>query len=428
MRLKPVLGPVQLTFYAVGVIVGAGIYSVIGGAAGIAHEGLWLSFVIGALVALLTGLSYAEMTTSFPVAGAEYIYIRRATPRADWAAFGVGMIIIFGGSATAATVAIAFGGYLKVFADIPIAVSAFALLAVCTAVNVWGISESSWANILFTLIEVGGLVLVVAAGFTQPEYAAPLFEPPQPGMMAAAAILFFVYLGFEELANVVEEARDPARDIPRAIFWGLGITTILYVFVSLAILSLASPEELAASEAPLAMALQKFWPRAGIVLSAIALFATANTVLISLIATSRLAFSMGRDGEIPEIFANLLPGKRTPWIAAILSLALAAILLPIGKLTVLAGLSSFSALLAFLAVNVTLIILRYREPDHPRPFRVPFSIGRLPLIPVAAIASIFLLLAHFEPVVYFGGAAAIALSAVAFFLRQWWRRVNLPFA
>lgn len=428
MQLKPVLGPVQLTFYAIGVIVGAGIYSVIGGAAGIAHEGLWLSFVIGALVALLTGLSYAEMATSFPVAGAEYVYILRATPSADWAAFGVGMIIIFGGSATATTVAVAFGGYLRVFVDIPIAVSAFGLLAVCTAFNVWGISESSWANIVFTSVEVAGLILVVVAGLTQPEFAAPLFVPPPAGTMAAAAILFFVYLGFEELANLVEEARRPAHDIPRAIFWGLGITTALYVLVSLAIVSLASPAELAESEAPLALALQKLWPRAGAILSAIALFATANTVLISLIATSRLAFSMAREGEIPLVFAALLPGKHTPWLAAVVSLVLAAILLPIGKLTVLAGLSSFSALIAFLAVNVTLIILRYREPDHPRPFRVPLSAGRLPLLPVAAIASIVLLLVNFEPVVYFGGAIAVILSAVAFVLRQWWRRVNVPAA
>jgi amino acid transporter len=424
MQLKPVLGPVQLVFYGIGVIIGAGVYSVIGASAGIAQESLWLSFVVGALVALLTGISYAEMATSYPVAGAEYVYMRRAAPQADWAAFGVGSIILFGGCATATTVAVAFGGYLKAFVDIPIPISALLLLAACTAFNIWGIRESSWANIVFTCIEIGGLFLVIAAGLTQENFVAPLVIEPQPGVMAAAAILFFVYLGFEELANVVEEARNPARDIPRAIFWGLAVTTLLYVLVALAIVNLAHPSELAASEAPLANAIQKVWPGAGPVMSGIALFATANTVLISLIAASRLALSMGRDNEIPEVFARLLPGRRTPWVAATLTLVLSAVLLPIGDLTVLAALSSFSALLAFFAVNLTLIMLRYREPDHARPFRVPFSIGRMPILPLAAIAAILLLIVHFEFRIYVAGAIAVALSAIAFAFRPYWVRTK----
>jgi amino acid transporter len=422
MSLKPVLGPVQLTFYAVGMIVGAGVYSVIGGAAGIAQDGLWLSFAIGALVALLTGFSYAEMATAHPIAGAEYIYIRKAAPRADWAAFGVGTIILLGGGATAATVAIGFGGYFRTFFDVPVGVSAFGLIAACTALNIWGIRESSWANMLFTLIEIGGLVLVIAAAVFAGTIAAPLAAPPGPGVMAAATILFFVFLGFEELANVVEEARNPGRDIPRAIFSGLAITTVLYVLVALAIVGLAPPAELAASDAPLVTALAKVWPGASATLSAIALFATANTVLIALVATSRLAFSMGRDRELPEFFATVLAGRGTPWVGCMLAFALSIVLLPIGDLTVLAGLSSFSALIAFLAVNATLIAMRYQEPKLHRPFRVPLSVGRLPLLPVAAIASILLLLAFFEWEIYFGGAIGIALTAVVFLLQRWWAR------
>ena len=163
MQLKPVLGPVQLIFYSVGVIVGAGVYSVLGAAAGLAQNGLWISFLVGAGVALLTAISYAEMATSFPAAGAEYVYIRRAWPKADWLAFGMGAIILIGGSATAATVSIAFGGYLRVFVDCPTPVAAVLLLASCTAFNIWGLRESSWVNILFTSIEVAGLLLVIAA-------------------------------------------------------------------------------------------------------------------------------------------------------------------------------------------------------------------------------------------------------------------------
>src|SRR5581483_1819248 len=139
MPLKPVLGPVELVFYGVGVIVGAGVYSVIGTAAGLAQQSLWLSFVIGAGVALLTALSYAEMATAYPQAGAEYIYIRHAWPHADWLSFGVGMVILIGASATSATVAVAFGGYLRTFIDIPPTWSALMLLIACTAFNMWGL-------------------------------------------------------------------------------------------------------------------------------------------------------------------------------------------------------------------------------------------------------------------------------------------------
>ena len=422
MQLKPVLGSVQLTFYSIGTIIGAGVYSVIGTAAGLAQQSLWLSFVIAAAVALLTGFSYAEMTSSFPNAGAEYLYLRRALPKYGWAAFGVGLLILIGGAATAATVAVAFGGYLGTFAAVPVWITALALLGACTGFNVWGLRESSWVNIAFTAVEVSGLVMVIAAGFTQGSLHEPLLAPPSPGVLPAAAIVFFVYLGFEEIANLSEEVRDPSRDIPRAIFYSIGITTVFYILVSLAVIVLAAPDELASSAAPLALAIHKAWPGAANTLSAIALFATANTVLITLIASSRLAFSMARDGELPSIFSKLLAIRGTPWIAAILIFAMSAALVPAGNIKILAELSSFVALLAFLAVNLALIILRYRLPDHPRPFRVPLSIGRMPVVPLAAIASICLLLANFDWTIIAAGAGILVLSGLAFALRQRWRR------
>ena len=343
MSLKPILGPIQLIFYSVGVIVGAGVYSVIGSAAGLAQGGLWLSFVVGAGVALLTAFSYAEMATSFPIAGAEYAYIRQAWPRADWLAFTVGIIILLGGAATAATVSMAFAGYLRGFVDVPAMGAALVLLVLCSAVNIWGLRESSWLNVIFTSIEVGGLLLVIVAGFMSEEMPQLTSPPQEPGVMAAAALLFFVYLGFEEVANLAEEVRDPARDLPLALFVSMAVTTALYVMVAIAVLWLASPSELAASEAPLAIAIENVWPGAGIILSAIALFATANTVLITLIATSRLAFSLGRDGEIPSVFARVLKKRQTPWAAALLSLAMAAALLPAGNVKTLAEMSSHRA-------------------------------------------------------------------------------------
>ena len=193
------------------------------------------------------------------------------------------------------------------------------------------------------------------------------------------------------------------------------------MLVALAVIVLATPSELASSEAPLALAIQKAWPRATNVLSAIAIFATANTVLISLIGSSRLAFSMGRDGEIPSIFAALLSVRDTPWIAAALMFGMSAALVPIGNVKFLAELSSFAALLAFVAVNLALIIVRCRLPDLPRPFRVPLTIGRMPLLPLFAMASIGLLLANFDWEIYVAGGGALLLSGLAFLIRKWWR-------
>lgn len=423
MRLNRVLGPVQLVFYGVGVIVGAGVYSVIGTAAGLAHQDLWMSFAIGAGVAFLTAISYAEMATSYPEAGAEYIYIRRAWPKADWLSFGVAITILLGGAATAATVAMAFGGYLRVFLDLPPVLSAAALLIACTAVNIWGLRESSWVNMLFTSIEVGGLLLVIAAGLAREASPSPQTFETQPAIMAGAALLFFVYLGFEEIANLAEEVRHPARDIPLALFTSMAITTVLYVLVALAVVNMATPGELASSDAPLATAMNSVWPRLANVLGGVALFATANTVLITIIATSRLTFSMARDGELHGIFAGLLPRRQTPWVAAILSLAVAVALLPIGSVRILAEISSFAALAAFLTVNLSLITLRYTHPHHPRPFRVPGAIGRMPVLPLAAIASIVLLLIHFDWPIYVAGGVALVLSAIAYLVR-WWVRAN----
>jgi len=223
---------------------------------------------------------------------------------------------------------------------------------------------------------------------------------------------------------LAEEVRSPGRDIPIALFVSLAITTLLYVAVSFAVLSLAPPAELAASDAPLAAAVQKAWPGASNMLSAIALFATANTVLITVIATSRVAFSMARDKEISSVFARLLPVRQTPWLAAILTFTMAAVLVPIGSVKILAELSSFAALIAFFAVNVVLIVLRYSMSEHKRPFRVPWAIGQLPILPVLAIVSIAVLLIHFEWQIYAAGSIALVASALAFGLRKWSRRMR----
>ena len=156
-----------------------------------AQQSLWLSFVIGAVGGIADGLFLrGDDDVVTRDAGAEYLYLRRALPKSDWAAFGVGLLILMGGAATASTVAVAFGGYLRVFVDVPTGLSAFTLLVTCTAFNILGLRESSWVNTAFTCVEVAGLLLVIAAGLMRGDFIEPLLTQPQRGILPAAAILF----------------------------------------------------------------------------------------------------------------------------------------------------------------------------------------------------------------------------------------------
>jgi amino acid transporter len=414
------LGLSELCFYAIGMILGAGIYSILGEAAGVAGHALWVSFAVGGVAAALTGLSYAELATTFPKAGAEYVYVGHALPDRRWAATAIGVVLALAGAASAATVTLAFAGYLQVFVEAPMILIAVGLLATMSAINIVGITASSRINAVFTVIEVAGLAVVIGLGVTHPEFGQSALRDLDLNVLPAAALVFFAFLGFEEIANLAEEARDAARDVPRAILVGVVVSTTLYVLVALSATTLVAPQDLAASASPLALAAGTVSDRLAGVLGAVALFATANTGLIALVATSRLIFSMARGGDLPAVLARTLATRRSPWIAALATFAVAAALVPLGGIALVAAVSSFAALVAFLSVNACLVLLRYRMPDVRRPFRVPLSIGRFPVLPAFGIASTVVLLTQFGTAVYLAGGITIAIGVVVGRLRDLW--------
>jgi basic amino acid/polyamine antiporter, APA family len=247
----------QLVFYGIGTIVGAGIYSVIGAAAGLAGGAFWLSFVLAAIAALLTVLSYAELSAMFPRAGAEYRFLHEAFPQRRWPAFLAGWLIALNAAATAATVALAFAGYLQVFVEVPRIPVALALLVLCTLVNIAGLRQSTWLAIVLTCIETGGLVLLVALGFTAGDPAQHASLPATgalEGVLGATALVFFMYIGFEDVANLAEESKQPERTMPRALLASVLIASTLYVLVAFAVLSLVDARSLSGSDAPLSFA------------------------------------------------------------------------------------------------------------------------------------------------------------------------------
>jgi basic amino acid/polyamine antiporter, APA family len=298
--LKRSLGLAGLSFYGTGLILGAGIYSILGTAAGETGDAVWMSFLLGSVAALLTGLSYAELGAMLPKAGAEYAYAGEAWPRARWLRSVLGFTIAAAGTATAATVAAAFAGYFQLFLGVPALLVAAALLAIVTALNVSGVQHASRVNTVFTLAEAAGLIALVIAGSRDPDFGDALAATPNAGVLAGAGLVFFAYLGFEDIANLAEETKDPAKNIPRAILIAVTFSTLLYVLVALASVALIGSEQLARSDSPLADAMHEASPMLADVLGAVALFATANTALIALLAASRVLYGMARGKDAPS--------------------------------------------------------------------------------------------------------------------------------
>ncbi len=417
-KLQRSLSLPQLIFYGVGTIVGAGIYSVIGVVAGEAGNNLWISFVFAAIAAMITALSYAELTSTFPKAGAEYQFLKAAMPQWRIFAFMAGFLIALNTAATCATVSLAFGGYLNVFIDVPVSLIAFALLALCTVINIAGIRQSTWVSIFLICIEVSGLLAIIWFGFSNGDVARPFADVGSsfgsPGIYAATALVFFIYIGFEDIANLTEEAKDPTRNIPRALIISVIITSIIYILVAMSVIAILPAEELAKSDSPLVAVANTVGSSTGKMIGIAALFATASTALISLISISRMLFGMARDGDMPKLLSKILPKRKTPWVAALALFIAAILLLPLGKVKIVASISSFWVLTVFIAIQISVIILRYKKPRINRPFKTPFSIGKFPVLPFIGILISLALITQFDAIVYYVGFGAMLLGVVCY--------------
>jgi APA family basic amino acid/polyamine antiporter len=409
------LGLAEVTLAGVGIILGAGIYALIGVAAADAGNAVWLSFAISAVAALFTALSYAELSSLFPRAGAEYDYTTAAMGKP--AAFIVGWLIIFSGIIAAAAVALGFGGYFATLTGAPVILPAAALVAVLAVILVVGVRESALVAGVFTLIEAGGLVLIIIAGIPFLGSVDYLEMPLGiSGVLSAAALVFFAYLGFEEMVKFSEETTSPERTVPRALLIALAICTVLYIAVSLSAVSVVGWEGLAGSDAPFTVVATAVWGEAGaFALTVIALFATANTVLLMLLAASRIGYGMARAGSLPPAFALVHRTRRTPWVAVIVVSLASILFLFLGNIGFVANVSNFTLFVTFAVVNGSVIILRVTRPDVPRPFRIPGRIGRIPVFPVFGIFSCIILFVQLSLEVMVIGLLLVVIGAIAAF-------------
>jgi APA family basic amino acid/polyamine antiporter len=392
VELKRVLGLWEVTLSGVGIILGAGIYALIGEAAGLAGNAVWMAFAISALVALFTGLSYAELSSMFPKASAEYEYTSQAFGRR--LAFVIGWLIIFSGAIGAATVALGFAGYFNALLGAPQILSALMLVLILSGIIFVGIKQSAWIAIVFTLIEALGLVIIIVLGIP---YLGSVDYLEMPfgfsGLFQASALIFFAFIGFEEIVKLSEEAIDPERTIPRALIMAITASIVLYVLVALSAVSVLGWQELSLSDAPFAdIAYAALGKNAFFVLSIIALFSTTNTVLLMLLAASRIIYGMADSSSLPEDLSRVHPVTRTPWIAILVSMILCMGFVLLGDIAFVANVNNFTVFVTFITINAALIFLRYRKPEISKPFKVPLAIDRFPLLPfLGLILNIFML-------------------------------------
>ena len=383
--LKRDLGLLEVTLSGVGIILGAGVYVLIGQAAGLAGNAIWLAFGLSAIMALLTGLSYAELSSMFPKAGAEYDYVTNAFNAR--LAFVIGWLVFLSGVLAAATVALGFAGYFSALTSTPMLISAIVLLIVLTTLLLYGVKETARVAVISTLIEVSGLVIIIAIGL--PHLGSVDYgEMPlgYSGLFAASALIFFAYQGFESMVKFSEETKKPETTVPKALILALAISVILYVLVSLSVVSVLGWQQLAVSNAPFADVVSAILgPDAAIIIAIIALFATANTALMSMYASSRILYGMAGSSDITTRLAWVHPVRRTPWIAILVCGGLSILLVFAGDIAFIANVTNFTLFVTFIVINAAVIVLRYHSPQTPRPFRIPFAVGRLPLVPVAGI-------------------------------------------
>lgn len=396
-QLKRTLGLADVIMFGVGGIVGAGIYAIIGEAAGLAGNMLWLSFAVAACVALLTGLAYAEFVSQFPDAGGSFEYVKQGF--GEKTALWMAIIMVMTGVVAPAAIAISFSDYLSRLVDLPIWLTTIGIIALMGLINIIGAQESSWFNTVATIITLLGLGAVVVFAF--PEWGSTDLLSVEGGngmvgIFAGSALIFFSYVGFEDLVKMAEEVKEPEKNMPRGILISGVIVLTIYVLIAISAVSVMDAKELAKSDGPLAEVLGSVASEAWVTgLIVVALFATSKTILSNILGTSRLVFDVARDSDYDWMkkLAKVDDSRGTPTFAIIAIVILVVLFALIGNLKVVASISNIFVFLLFLAVNFALISYRKNhEKGKDAPFRIPLNVNNIPIPTILAIIGLLALL------------------------------------
>lgn len=394
-KLKRSLGFWDVFLFGIGGVVGAGIYAIIGQAAALSGNVLWLSFVIAAIVALLTGLSYAEFVSRFPDAGGSYEYIKQAFGAKT--ALYMSIFIAFTGIVAAAAIAISFADYLERLVDLPSWIVVIAIISLMAFFNITGSKYSSYFNVFATTVTLIGLAVVV--GVSVPDIGTSnLLETAGEGwtgIMAGGALIFFSYIGFEDLVKMAEETREPEKNMPKAVLYSGLAVLIIYILIAISAVSVMDWEILASSSGPLASVIEtKLGQQGATGLVIVALFATSKTILSNILGTSRMLYDVARDSEINWLqkFTSISGIGNAPNFAiggiAIISMGFALI----GDLKIVASISNIFIFIVFGFVNISLLKYRNDNKKEKEPaFMIPFNYNNIPIPTILALVTIIVL-------------------------------------
>ncbi len=410
----------MLFFFILGDILGGGIYALVGEVSVEVGGAIWASFAVALLLAALTAGSYAELATKYPRAGGAALYAKKAFG-SPLIAFLVAFSVVASGVTSASALARAFGGdYLAEFVAVPVAAAALVFIAVVALINFIGILVSVRLNVVLTLVELGGLALVVvigvaalAAGHGEPHRAVELREGATPALaiLGGAALAFYALIGFEDSVNIAEETTRPERSYPVALFTGLAVAGAIYLLVTVIASMTVSTSRLAGSSGALLEVVQ-VGPLSvpTKVFSAIGLMALANGALINMIMASRLLYGMAKEGVLPASLARL-SGRQTPVVAIAFTTLIAAGLILTGELGTLADTTVLLLLAVFIAVNVSALLLRQDRVSHDH-FQVPVA------LPVLGVGSCLLVMTQVEAETWARAGVLLGLGLALWVLQR----------
>ncbi len=368
-----------LTLYGLGTTIGAGIYALVGEIAGVAGYGAPLSFLIASLVAGFTACSFAELSARFPRAAGAALYVQQGFGLKQLSLV-VGLLVALAGVVSSAALVNGFTGYLQNYLDVSRGATVLAVTVGLGALAGWGIAQSVTVAAVITIVETGGLLVVVIAGAPGladlPERWTEFLPGTGTGITVHAVLLgvtlaFYAFIGFEDMVDVAEEVKDVRRTMPRAILLTLGISTLLYLLLMSTALLALTPAELSASGAPLATLFETHTGRSAVGIGIIAMFAIINGALVQIVMASRVLYGLASRGQLPALLARVHGATRTPLLATAVAAGSVLGLAWYGRLGGLAAATSLIMLTIFAAVNLALWRIKGREPAPAGAYEFP---------------------------------------------------------
>jgi len=410
----------------IGAIIGTGIFVLIGVAAGVAGPAVILSFIIAGFVALLTGLSTAELSSFIHESGGSYIYTTKAF--GAFPGFVVGWMKSFDYIVGASAVSVGFAAYFAYFVGIPATTATIVIVAtfwplVLMLLNLKGIQEASWTNNLLVALKILALLIFIVVGasalIASGDYSNyfPFFPHGFSGVMSGAAIIFFAFIGFNTIATMAEEVKDPERNVPRAILFAFAVCTLIYIAVAIVAVGIVNWEALGSTSAPLEFALKTITDNIFILefLAVSALFATTSVIMASIMGGSRALFAMARQGVLPKVLSTISRQNVPVYTILLCGFVISGIVLATrGNLNWLASIFNFGTLLTFFFINLSLLQLRKTMPDVKRGFKVPLY----PYTPVFALISCIVLAFYLNANAVMTACVFLVVGIIVYYLNK----------